>query len=71
MVQGFQGENPPEDVHLNREDEARRQLSRLRKKGISGKDAVSQVAEVVELSKNRLYRLWIETGGTRPSTGSR
>ena len=70
VVQGFQGESPPEDDHLVREDEARRRLSRLREQGISGKDAVSQVAEAVELPKNRLYRLWIETGGSRPSTGS-
>ena len=69
-------ENPgeelaPEEEDLSREDEARRQLARLRESAIGAKDAVAQVAEAVGLPKNRIYRLWVETGsGRRPSTGS-
>ena len=71
VIQGSELEKPPEDTGLNREHEARRQLSRLRETGIGAKDAVAQVAGALELPKNRIYRLWVETGGgRRPSAGS-
>ena len=67
VIQNPQSEQPTEDENLSREDEARRQLVRLREKEIGAKDAVSQVAAAVELPKNRIYRLWLETGsGRRP-----
>ena len=65
VIQGSQGESPAEEGRLSREDEARRQLARLRDEGMGAKDAVSQVAGAVELPKNQVYRLWIESGGAR------
>ena len=71
VIEGSHREKPPEDGDLSREEDARRQLARLRECGIGAKDAVSQVAEGFALPKNRVYRLWVETGsGRRPSTGS-
>ena len=71
VIEGSQVERPPEDTVLSREDEARQQLARLRERRIGAKDAVAQVAEALELPKNRIYRLWVETGGDRrPPTGS-
>ena len=65
VIQGSQGESPAEEGRLSREDEARQQLARLRDEGMGAKDAVSQVAGAVELPKNQVYRLWIESGGAR------
>ena len=71
VIQGADEEKPSEDSGLSREVEARRQLAQLRETGVGAKDAVAQVAAAVELPKNRIYRLWVETaGGRRPSTGS-
>ena len=71
VIQGGEEEKPLENGNLNREDEARRQLGRLRETGIGAKDAVAQVAAALALPKNRVYRLWVETGpGRRPSTSS-
>jgi 16S rRNA (cytidine1402-2'-O)-methyltransferase len=71
VIQVPVGQKPPEDEYLSREDEARRQLAGLRERGIGAKDAVTQVAKAVDLPKNRIYRLWVETAsGRRPSTGS-
>lgn len=69
VIQGPGEQPPPEDGYI-REDEARQQLARLRASGVGAKDAVSQVAEALELPKNRTYRLWVESGSGRPSTGS-
>ena len=71
VVQGPEEPTPPEAGRLSREEEARRQLAQLREGGVGAKEAVSQIAEALELPKNRTYRLWVESGGGRlPSGGS-
>lgn len=56
--------------HQSREDEARRQIGRLRKNGTRAKDAVAEVAAAVDLPKNRIYRMWVESASGPPWTSS-
>ena len=45
--------------------EARCQLASLRQNGTRAKDAVASVAESLNMPKNLVYRLWVETGPRR------
>ncbi len=70
VVRGPEESTTPEDSQPGSEDKARERLARLREQGVRAKDAVSQVAEAVQLPKNRVYRLWVESGGrNRPQAG--
>lgn len=62
VVRGAPADQPstgpaPGDMEL-----ARQRLARLREGGVRAKDAVAQVAESLGMSKNAVYRLWLETG---------
>ena len=48
-----------------RVDEARLQLAGLRQRGTKAKDAVASVAEGLDMPKNLVYRLWVESGVPR------
>lgn len=70
VVQGAEEQTEPEDTRPGQEEEALEQLARLRESGVRAKEAVSQVAEALQLPKNRVYRLWVESGGrNRPPAG--
>lgn len=70
VVEGPEESSTPEVSRSGSDDEAREQLARLREQGVRAKEAVSQVAEAVRLPKNRIYRLWVESGGrNRPTAG--
>ena len=43
-------------------EEAGRQLRALRKSGVRSRDAVAKVSEGLELARNTVYRLWVESG---------
>ena len=63
VVQGPEARTPPEVPSTGQEDEALEQLASLRESGVRAKEAVAQVAEALQLPKNRVYRLWVESGG--------
>jgi 16S rRNA (cytidine1402-2'-O)-methyltransferase len=45
-------------------EEAGQWLASLRKDGVRAKDAVAQVSDALGMTKNRVYRLWVESGRT-------
>ena len=63
VIQGLEGDAPTPDAPQSQEHEARCQLAKLREGGVRSKEAVLQVAEAVGFPKNRVYRLWVESGG--------
>ena len=65
VVQGAEEPGQPEATLPEQENEALEQLERLRASGIKAKEAVAQVAEALQLPKNRVYRLWVDSGGHR------
>ena len=65
VVQGAEGPTQPEATQPGQEDAALEQLARLRERGVRAKEAVAQVAEALQLPKNRVYPLWVEAGGCR------
>ena len=65
VVEGSRGPTQPEATQPRQEEEALEQLARLRASGVRAKEAVAQVAEALQLPKNRVYRLWVEAGGRR------
>ena len=67
VVQGAEEPAQSEATQPGQEDAALEQLARLRASGVRAKEAVAQVAETMQLPKNRVYRLWVETGGRRHS----
>ena len=66
VVQGPETPTQPEAAQRGQEDEALERLERLRESGVKARDAVAQVAEALQLPKNRVYRLWVESGGRAP-----
>ena len=62
VVRGAEEQPEPEVSRQGQEDEALEQLARLRETGVRAKEAVAQVAEVLQLPKNRVYRMWVESG---------
>lgn len=63
VVQGAEESAQPEATQPGQDDAALEQLARLRGSGVRAKEAVAQVAEALQLPKNRVYRLWVEAGG--------
>jgi 16S rRNA (cytidine1402-2'-O)-methyltransferase len=61
VVQGAPEEASPAGPPPSQLEEARQQLSRLRKARTRAKEAVAQVADSLDLPKNTVYRLWLET----------
>ena len=65
VVQGADEPGQPEAAQPGWEAEALKRLARLRTSGVRAREAVAQVAEALQLPKNRVYRLWVESGGRR------
>ncbi len=63
VVQGAEEPAQPQATQPEQEDGALEQLARLRASGVKAREAVAQVAEALQLPKNRVYRLWVEAGG--------
>jgi 16S rRNA (cytidine1402-2'-O)-methyltransferase len=61
VVQGAPEEASPASPPPAQLEEARQQLSRLRGARTRAKEAVAQVAGSLDLPKNTVYRLWLET----------
>jgi 16S rRNA (cytidine1402-2'-O)-methyltransferase len=61
VVQGAPQEAAPAGPPPSQLEEARQQLSRLREARTRAKEAVAQVADSLDLPKNTVYRLWVET----------
>ncbi|MEA1958141.1 MAG: 16S rRNA (cytidine(1402)-2'-O)-methyltransferase [Chloroflexota bacterium] len=56
VIEGKIGEEPPSIASVEEE------LLRLRSEGLSGKDAVAQVAKSTGLPKKEVYRMWLGLG---------
>ena len=70
VVEGQEEPTHPEATQPGPEEDALEQLARLRESGVRAKEAVAQVAEALGIPKNRVYRLWVESGGRgRPTAG--
>ena len=65
VVQGAEEPAQPEAAQQRQDDEALEQLAQLRASGVRAREAVGQVAEALQLPKNRVYRLWVEAGAKR------
>jgi 16S rRNA (cytidine1402-2'-O)-methyltransferase len=61
---GAQGLPP---LRPDAEAEARNQLAALRGEGVKGRDAARRVAAATGLAQREVYRMWTETGKSRPS----
>ena len=61
VVQGAPEEAAPAGPPPSQLEEARQQLSRLREARTRAKEAVAQVASSLDMPKNAVYRLWLET----------
>ena len=62
VIRGTAGKDPNVDTPPPDLAEAGLRLDQLRKNGVRAKDAVAKVAESLEIPKNVVYRLWVETG---------
>lgn len=67
VVRGAPEEPLPAGPPPSQLEEARRELSRLREAGTRAKEAVAQVAVSLDMPKNTVYQLWLET--TRSDRG--
>ena len=65
VVQGAEEPAQPEATRPGQDAAALEQLARLRASGVKAKEAVAQVAETLHMPKNRVYRLWVDSGGRR------
>ena len=43
-------------------EEAGQRLANLRREGVRAKEAVAQVSDALGMTKNRVYRMWVESG---------